>query len=121
MQAEHAVDVTQLSGLDQPRMDNGDLEQRAFQLLLPEVQKILQHRKFRKQIVVLPDIGLLQRRMIRHPIENLRRRQPITQRLLSEVVGNDPNPRHHANLLFHERISQSWPALRSRTGEDALT
>jgi hypothetical protein len=35
--------------------------------------------------------------MIGHPVENFRRRQPITQHLFPEILGN-PNPRDHANL-----------------------
>src|ERR1700751_4959765 len=100
MQPKHAVDGAQLGRLDQPGMRHGDREQRTVELLLPEGEEILQRRKFRKQIVVLPDVGLQQRGMIRHPIEDLRRRQPVTQDLLPEIVGNTPtNSRDHANLL----------------------
>src|ERR1700710_2482103 len=78
-------------------MGGGDREQGSLELLPPESEAILQRRKIRKQIVILPDVGLQQRGMIRHAIKNLRRRQPITQHLFPEIVGN-PNPRDHANL-----------------------
>ena len=60
VQPEHAVDGAQFGRLDQLGMRNGDGEQRAFELLLPEREKILQRRKFREQILILPDIGLQQ-------------------------------------------------------------
>jgi hypothetical protein len=97
MQPEHAVDGAQLGRLDQLGMGDGDGEQGSLELLLPEREKILQRRKIRKQILILPDVSLQQRGVIRHPIENLRRRQPITQHLFPEIVGN-ANPRDHANL-----------------------
>src|SRR3954469_5336106 len=119
MQPEHAVDGAQLGRLDQLGMGHRDRIQRTFQLFLPEAEKILQRRKLRKQIVVLPDIGLQQRGMIRHSIKNLSRRQTITQTMLPEIVGNSPNPRDHANLhcwsAFHVVAAPSHP------GGDALT
>src|ERR1700746_2377003 len=87
MQAEHAVDGAQLRGLDQLGMRDSDREQRSLELFLPEAQEIRQRREFRKQVVVLPDIGLQQRRMVRHPIKDLRRRQTVTQHLLPEILG----------------------------------
>ena len=58
MQPEHAVDGAQFGRLDQLGMRHRHREQRAIEFLLPENQKVLQRRKLRKQIVVLPDIGL---------------------------------------------------------------
>src|SRR6516165_2432771 len=98
VQAEHAVDGAQLSRLDQPRVCHRHPEQGAFELLLPKGEKIQQRRKFRKQIVILPDVCLQQRGMIRHPIKNLGRRKSVAQHLFPEVVGNNPNPRNHAHL-----------------------
>src|ERR1700722_6655434 len=86
-------------------MRDRDGEQRSLELLLPEGEKILQRRKIRKQIVILPDVGLQQRGMIRHAIENLRRGQPVTHPLLPKVLGN-PTRRNHANL--HLRSAFTW-------------
>ena len=44
--------------------------------LLPEIQEFAQLRKFGLQIVVLPDVGLHDRRMIGQTVENIGRRQP---------------------------------------------
>lgn len=104
MQPEYAVHRAQLGGLDQLGMRHRDRVERAVELLLPECQEILQRRKFRKHVVVLPDIGLEQRRMIRHPIENLCRRQSVSQHLLPEIVGNTPNAQSHAKPPLQERI-----------------
>ena len=60
MQPEHAVDRLDLRRLDQLGMRDGHRDQRPFQLVLPERQEILQRRKFREQVVVLPDVGLQQ-------------------------------------------------------------
>src|SRR6202022_698732 len=119
MQPEHTVDGAQFSRLDQLGMRHGDGEQRAVELFLPEGEKILQRREFRKQIVILPDVGLQQRGMIRHAIQNLRRRQPVTQHLFPEILGN-PNPRDHANLHCWSAFSKV-AADREPPGGDALT
>src|SRR6266480_8006192 len=58
VQPEHAVDGPQFGRLDQLGMRHGNREQRALELLLPEGKEIFQRWKFRKQIVILPDIGL---------------------------------------------------------------
>src|SRR6478752_8958662 len=97
--------------------------ERTVELLLPERQEILQRRKFRKHVVVLPDVGLEKRGMIGHPIENLRRRQPVTQKLFPEIFGNAPTPQAHANLLcrsaFKGRLGRCAPY--EPPGTDALT
>src|ERR1700761_4548728 len=96
MQPEHTVHGAQLGGLDQLGMRDADRIKRSLELLLPERQEILQRREAWKQIVILPDIGLQQRWMIRNPIKDFRRRQPVTQHLFPKVLGNS-NPRDHAN------------------------
>src|SRR5438270_7246116 len=52
VQPEHAVDGAQFGRLDQLGMRNGDSEQRAFELFLPEGEKVLQRREIREQIVI---------------------------------------------------------------------
>ena len=101
MQPKHAVDGAQFSGLDQLGMRDPDRIKRPLELLLPEGKEVPQRRELRKQIVILPDVCLQQRGMIRHPVKNFRRRQPVTQHLFPEVFGN-PNPRDHANPPFKE-------------------
>src|ERR1039458_5074342 len=64
MQPELAVDRLQLGRLDQLSKRDLHRRQRAFQLFLPERQEALQLRKFREQVVSLPDIGLQQPTMI---------------------------------------------------------
>src|ERR1035437_9004292 len=60
MQPEHAVDGAEFGGLDQLGMGHRHGEQRSLQRSFPEAEKILQRRKFREQIVILPDVSLQQ-------------------------------------------------------------
>ena len=71
MQPELAVDRADLGRLDQPRMRHGDRVQRAFQGLQPEIQKFVERRKYRTEIVILPDITLQQPGVIRPPVERM--------------------------------------------------
>src|SRR3954454_21797650 len=84
-------------------MDDGDGEQRSFQPCFPEGEKMLQRRKIREQVVVLPDMGLQQPVAIREAVDDFRRCQAVAQDLLAKVLGDfaafrNPNPRDHANL-----------------------
>ena len=62
VQPELAVDRADFGRLDQPRMRNRHRMQRALELLQPEIEEFVQHRKIRAEIVVLPDISLKQPR-----------------------------------------------------------
>src|SRR5712691_12489915 len=74
VQPEFAVDRADLGRPDQPRMRDRDGVQRALEGLEPERQKAVERWKFRAEVVVLPNVGLQQGRMVRKPIEDLRRR-----------------------------------------------
>src|SRR5262249_54230308 len=78
VQPKHAIDRLEIRRLDQARMRDDDRVQRPLELLLPEGEKLLQLRKFRKQIVVLPDIALQQPLLIGPAVNDLRRRQAVT-------------------------------------------
>src|SRR5262249_19164273 len=80
-------------------MRHRDRVQRAFELLQPKCKKAIETRKSRAKIVVLPDIGLQQRRMIGKAIENMCGRQPITLKLSPEVIGD------HSRCSFRTTIS----------------
>jgi hypothetical protein len=62
--------------------------------------------------------------MIGHPVENFRRRQPITQHLFPEILGN-PNPRDHANLhcwsAFSEMAADRSHPVEMRSHERNVT
>ena len=58
MQPEHAIDGAQFGRLDQLGMRDRDRVQRTVERFFPEGEKILQRGDFRKQIVILPDVGL---------------------------------------------------------------
>src|ERR1700722_10070902 len=58
MQAEHAVERAKFGGLDQLGVGDANGIKRPLELGLPEMEEVAQRRKFRKQVVVLPDVGL---------------------------------------------------------------
>src|SRR5215469_7406512 len=68
VQPELAVDRADLGRLDQPRMRHGDRVQRAFQGLQPEIEEFVERRKYRAEIVILPNIALQQPRVIGPPV-----------------------------------------------------
>ena len=71
MQAEHAVDAGPFRRLKQPVMRHAHRMQRAFQLALPEIQKLLEAGKERRQVVILPDELLQQLGMVGHVVVKL--------------------------------------------------
>src|SRR5258708_30688511 len=60
VQPEDAVDSAQFGRLDQLGMRNGDGEQRAFEILLPEREKILQSLIIQKLFEVLSVVDMLE-------------------------------------------------------------
>src|SRR5215472_3180600 len=92
MQPKLAVDRSDLGRPDQPRMRDGDRVQRPFKGLQPEIEELVERRKGRAEIVILPDIGLQEPGMIRPPVENIGSRQPIALELSAKIL------RHHSAL-----------------------
>ena len=88
MQPEYAVDGAKLRWLNQAGIRHDHRVEGAIEFLCQKGEEILECREFRKQIVILLDIGLQQRGMIRHPIEDLCRGQPVPQHLLPKIIGN---------------------------------
>ncbi len=88
VEQEHAIHGLELSRLDEPRMRYPHGIERTVKLLCPEREKIVQRGKFREQIVILPDVGLKDRTMIRHPIEDLGSGESVAQNLFAKVVRN---------------------------------
>src|SRR3954447_11635797 len=124
MQPEHAVDGAELGRLNQPGMRDGDGKQRAFELRFPKGEEILQRRKIREQIVVLPHIGLQQPVAVRAAVHDFCRSQTIAKDLLAKVLGNfptlrNPSPRDHAYLHCWSAFPRWLP--REPPGGDALT
>ena len=118
MQPEFAVDRLELGRLDQLAVRDLNRVQRPFELLLPELEESLQFGEFGKQVVVLPDIGLQQPVMVRAPVQDMRRRQPIAADLLPKI------------LLDHARPPLPWipnsncqianPSIASRKDEQSV-
>lgn len=64
MKAEFRTQRLDLGRFDELRMADHNAIQWPFKLFLPERQELDQNRKIRRDIIVLPDIGLQQARMI---------------------------------------------------------
>src|SRR4051794_13694146 len=67
-------------------MRHRDRVQRSLEFVQPESEEFVEHRKLRAKIVVLPDIGLQQRGVIRQAVENVSCRQPVALDLTPEIV-----------------------------------
>jgi hypothetical protein len=61
--------------------------ERTVERLPPEVEKSLQFREFRTEIVFLPDVGLKQPGMIGAPVIDVRGGQSVTGKLAPEVLA----------------------------------
>src|SRR6478735_1777327 len=70
MQRQHAVQAADLRRPDQTRMRDGDRVKRSIELAPPESEEILEHRKARRHVVLLPDEGLQDAAVIRHAIQD---------------------------------------------------
>src|SRR3954466_11742178 len=80
----------QLSTLDAPpaqrvrSMGDRDGVERPFQLTGPEIQEIQEHGEIRREIVLLPDIGLKKTRVAGQAIKDCRPCQPVPLKLTDE-------------------------------------
>ena len=75
----------ELCGLDEPGARHAHAVQLAVEIHLPEGQKPREPRVFRCDVERLPDEGLEQARMIGHPVQDFRRRQPEVVELLFQI------------------------------------
>src|SRR5271165_4180408 len=93
VQPEHAIDGADFGWSNQAAMANRDRVQAPVQLGLPELQEALQLGEIRTEIVVLPDIGLQQPRMVGSPVKDFGGCQAVSLHLSFEIVGD-----HSGNL-----------------------
>ena len=86
MQPEFAAERFDLGRLDQLRnVRYHHAMQRPVEHYPPERQDFDQDRKIRRKVVVVPNIGLQQARVIRQMIENTRGGKPISRELLDKI------------------------------------
>ena len=90
MQLEFRVIMREFARADQFLMGNRDLIKFAFQMRFPETQEFLEHREARRQIELLPDVGLQQGRVIGHVVENFRRGETVIMKLPDQVCHATP-------------------------------
>src|SRR5690606_39009297 len=84
-------------------MADGHGVKHAVQGVGPEVQELVQHRKLRKQVVLLPDVALQQGRMVGHVVEDFRRGQPVALELLTELDRSGHSVTSTWSRLHNER------------------
>jgi hypothetical protein len=85
VQPELAIQRPELGRFDELGMANHDTMQRPIELFAPKHQEFEQHRKLRREIIVLPDISLQQPRMIGQMIEDTRGGKPLSGKLLDKI------------------------------------
>jgi hypothetical protein len=89
MQSELPIECPDLCGLDELRMADQHAVQRAIESLPPKPKKLEQYRKFWREIVILPDVGLQEARVVGQMIEDPRRGKPLAGELLDKIGGYD--------------------------------
>ena len=72
MQSENAIHRFDLGRFDEAGMRDRHRIQGTFERFLPELQKTPQFREIWAEVIVLPDVGLQQPRMVRAPIQDVR-------------------------------------------------
>lgn len=85
LQPEFAAHRAEIGGSDQILVGDGDPEQLAVELRLPEGEELVELGKARGEIVVLPDVFLQDRGMVGQAVENAGGGQSIARDLAGEV------------------------------------
>src|SRR5438067_8609290 len=85
IQQKLTVECPDLGRLDELCMTDHHAMQRPIELLLPESQEFDQNRELRCNVVVLPDVGLQQARIVGQMIKNARGGEAIAGKLLNEI------------------------------------
>ena len=86
VQLEFPIDTAPLVGADQAVVRVADRMQRTIEACLPEIQEPAHFGKIGGEIVLLPDVALQDRRVIRQVVEDLGGRQTIALQLFFHVL-----------------------------------
>src|SRR6266568_3422427 len=92
MQPEYAVDRAYLRRANELRVRDRHGMQRPFEILAPECEELLKHRKLRPDVVLLPNVGLQQPWVIRATVEDPCGGEPITLELAAKILRNHRCP-----------------------------
>ena len=98
MHSELCADQSQLGWRDEFLMCDRHSKELAIEVALPAVEELLEPREAGVDIVVLPDVALEERGMIRQAMKNLRRRQTEADELRTKIAigyggqGRSPHP-----------------------------
>ena len=104
MQAKRGANVAEPRPCRRPRLSDPDRVELAFEVAAPEFQKAAQLGKVRSTIELLPDEALQDSRMIRHVVEDLRRRKAVAPQL--KVQGA-----HRQGISVHRTHGQNDHAI----------
>jgi hypothetical protein len=77
LEDESAIEEAEFGGIDKPFAANADTIYLAVQIAIPELQKIAKLRETGNKVIVLPDKGLQQFRMVWHVVQDLRGYQAV--------------------------------------------
>jgi hypothetical protein len=88
MQPELPVGQLDLRRFNQMGMPDPNADKRSFKRLLPELQELPQDREGRCHIVILPDEGLDEMRVVGVAVEDFGRRQSIAGELPNKIPGD---------------------------------
>src|SRR4051794_18399307 len=81
MQAQRCADVAKPAAAGRPRLPDFYRMELALDVGAPELQEAAQLGKIRSEVELLPDKALQQIGVVRHPVDDLRRGQPILTKM----------------------------------------
>src|SRR5271170_3921743 len=114
VQPEFRADCLKFRRLDQARVGDGDRVQQALELARPEIQEFLQLGKMGMQVVLLPNEILQNPGMVRHVVEDARRRQAVPFELAAEVgAGHADSPDSVSDGVISNASWQSFVPQKS--------
>ena len=85
MQAKLSVQIADFLRRQQLRVHHANFVERAVEAFAPEFEEIVEFWKVWRQIIILPEIGLDEDRVIGQPVQNLRRGKAVSLQLSDEI------------------------------------
>src|SRR5690606_39701281 len=113
MQRDDPVDGAPFGWPDQPLMGDAYRVQRAVEALWPEFQDTAQFGKFRRQVIVLPDVELEKGGVVRHVVVDLRRGEPVALQLPAEAAADECSHMNPLECVLPAPSMMAHPAPNS--------
>src|SRR5918998_410004 len=86
VQGDDPVDGLELRRLDKARVCHRNGVERPMKLADPKVEELVEDGKLRSEVVLLPDEGLQERGVVRHPVQDVGGRQAVALELPDEIL-----------------------------------